>query len=1157
MAVSLVSNASLWVETFGPDDAVKNSSGYWPYVGVNSVNYLYSNFDHASDCIYDGSTASIRRLNSTTTSPAIGNHMWLPSQKPANPPTYPNPTESWFEISNIGLNTLLLSFDLASTVDAYAPNMKVFINNVEVVLHPITLESTNVMQTVLIPICGVVNSIKIQNYDENSGLRVDNVSLGLPAVLQSELIIRVDSINNKAVVVAAADNIQSAVIPSRVIYNSIEYPVTEILPYAFANHESLTSVIIPASINRIGALAFSGTNLTSLIYNAVNCPTGSFSGFPTLNSVTIGSSVTTIPANFLSGCSNVDSITIPSSVTSIGDGAFYECSSLTSINLPEGVTSIGNSAFANCSNLAFVTIPSSVRSVGNSAFSGAKLNFITLPEGVTSIGSSAFFNCNSLNSVTIPSTITSVGAWAFSGTNLTSLVYEAVNCSICSFANFSTLKSVIIGNGVTSIPANFISGCPNVTSIIIPENVVFIGDGAFVGIGLTSLAYYAIDCPTGSFSNFPTLKSVTIGSRVASVPAHFLSGCSSVPSIDIPSSVNDIGTSAFSNCTTLTSIVIPSSVTSIRDNTFMGCNSLKDITIPSTVTSIGDGAFSNCNSLSSVLIPNGVVNIGSSVFSGCSSLLSIVIPSGVTNIGTSAFLNCIGLTSVTIPSNVTHIGDSAFYGTGLISLVYNAINCADFNYPSPPFKEIMTLKSVIIGDNVKHLPAYFLQGCSNVTFITIPAGVTSAGVGSFSSTGLTSVVYNAINCPTASFAYSPTLCSVEIGNSVTTIPTNFLSSCSNLISVNIPSSVTSIGGAAFSECISLTSITIPLGINSINEYTFGGCSNLRFVTIPSSVTNIGYQAFAGCVNLLSFDHPLNVVSIHESAFYGCAKLKTIDLPLITNIEAYAFANCISLSKIMFGESLAQLGLYSFANCTELVDIICYATTIPVGSNNSFANYNSCLYVPCDLKESYEADSLFGRFENIQCVAANPATVSNEVSVVAGSTDVVITWPIFDNAFLYTLLITQDSQVYCNLRFNASGQLLGIAYAPSIQSTAHNMSAELVFNGYRFCVAGLETGLSYGYQLKAWDENNNELGSYVGQFYTDYNVGFGYIDLIEGVYAQNGSIVVENDTNLPVAIYDVVGRLVASGSSLTRHFIVPNASVYIVKVGEQTMKLLVP
>ena len=53
---------------------------------------------------------------------------------------------------------------------------------------------------------------------------------------------------------------------------------------------------------------------------------------------------------------------------------------------------------------------------------------------------------------------------------------------------------VIIGNGVTSIPANFISGCPNVTSIIIPENVVFIGDGAFCSDVLLCLAAVAGVC---------------------------------------------------------------------------------------------------------------------------------------------------------------------------------------------------------------------------------------------------------------------------------------------------------------------------------------------------------------------------------------------------------------------------------------------------------------------------------------------------------------------------------------------------------------------------------------------------------------------------------------------------------------------------------------
>jgi hypothetical protein len=66
-----------------------------------------------------------------------------------------------------------------------------------------------------------------------------------------------------------------------------------------------------------------------------------------------------------------------------------------------------------------------------------------------------------------------------------------------------------------------------------------------------------------------------------------------------------------------------------------------------------------------------------------------------------------------------------------------------------------------------------------------------------------------------------------------------------------------------------------------------------------------------------------------------------------------------------------------------------------------------------------------------------------------------------------------------------------------------------------------------------------------------------VTIIEGVYAQNGAVVVENETNLPVAIYDVVGRLVVSGTSSAQHFAVPHAGLYMVKVGEQIMKLLVP
>ena len=120
-----------------------------------------------------------------------------------------------------------------------------------------------------------------------------------------------------------------------------------------------------------------------------------------------------------------------------------------------------------------------------------------------------------------------------------------------------------------------------------------------------------------------------------------------------------------------------------------------------------------------------------------------------------------------------------------------------------------------------------------------------------------------------------------------------------------------------------------------------------------------------------------------------------------------------------------------------------------------------------------------------------------------------------------------------------------------------MGAALTALGYQFSVTGLNFASLYTYELKALDASNNELASYAGQFSTDGYVGIGNVELIEGVYAQNGNIVIANDTNLPVAIYDVVGRLVASGSSLTQQFAVPNAGVYLVKVGEQTMKVLVP
>ena len=254
-----------------------------------------------------------------------------------------------------------------------------------------------------------------------------------------------------------------------------------------------------------------------------------------------------------------------------------------------------------------------------------------------------FRGCSSLTSITLPAGVTSIGDWAFSGCDsLTSVRIPEGVTSIgdCAFFDCSSLTGVRIPDGVTSIGVYAFSGCSSLTSIMIPE-------------GVTNIWYW-------TFSGCSSLTSIMIPEGVTSIGHEAFSGCSSLTSVRIPESVTSIGSEAFSGCSSLTSITIPGGVTSIGSEAFSGCSSLTDITISEGMTSIGEYAFSGCSGLTSVRIPDGVTSIGSGAFYGCSSLTNVRIPEGVTSIGEYAFEDCSSLTSVIIPVSVTRIGKDAF-----------------------------------------------------------------------------------------------------------------------------------------------------------------------------------------------------------------------------------------------------------------------------------------------------------------------------------------------------------------------------------------------------------------------------------------------------------------------------------------------------------------
>ena len=333
--------------------------------------------------------------------------------------------------------------------------------------------------------------------------------------------------------------------------------VTAIGYAAFAECQSLESVIIPETVSRLQDYAFSqcrSLKSAQLPESIVSLGRGVFKNCILLEEVNIPTSLTTVAMEMFAGCTSLTEIEIPQTIRSLGDSAFSGCSGLSEIVLPDNVTSLGSAAFRSCVNLERINLSPRLTTIGNNAFADCyELDSIDLPHTVRQIGQSAFMNCINLTQITLPESITNLGYSIFSG---------------CS-----ALSQVNLPDNLQSIPDSAFSACSSLRSIDLPESVTSIGVSAFAA-------------------------------------------CVSLEEIVLPDSVTSLGNGVFSDCESLIRVELSDDIEAIPSEAFRYCDNLQSVVVPSGVSEVGNNAFADCAALEAVFLPASIAreDFGSTVF---------------------------------------------------------------------------------------------------------------------------------------------------------------------------------------------------------------------------------------------------------------------------------------------------------------------------------------------------------------------------------------------------------------------------------------------------------------------------------------------------------------------------------------------------------------
>ena len=313
----------------------------------------------------------------------------------------------------------------------------------------------------------------------------------------------------------------------------------------------------------------------------------------------------------------------------------------------------------------------------------------------------------------------------------------------------------------------------------------------------------------------------------------------------------------------------------------------------------------------------------------------IIIEEGISVIPAMAFYMEVGVTDVIMPSTLTSIGMQTFgENFNLETVTCNAATPPTFG--EDMFSECSKLATIIVP--AASVAAYkAAAGWSDYADKIVAQGGAPATTTTFTYTASEKVTkfdtYSNFTGATdvKSHEFADGAGTVIYNGTVTGLGLRALNS-TKLTGITIPESVTSIGDRAFSDCSTLAAITFAgtSAVTSIGEYAFAGCKVLTSFSMPAGVATIGGGAFQGCSELASITIPESLTIISDYTFNNCKKLATVTFsgtPEVSIIGLRAFYSCEALTSIAIPASVDSIKGNAFESCKMLASVTFPETSV--------------------------------------------------------------------------------------------------------------------------------------------------------------------------------------------------------------------------------------